>query len=323
MTTGNQRSRTGRAESRRGGRRTSHRHGALTGIWLLLVTGLMVGPGSASSARAQEPIRYTLEATVGAFDNLDPASLGGAQIQIVYEFDVSTAQSTTTSIVDNQGNGTSDTNYYNGLIGVISTTAELIADGSSYAGTITTNWRFRDAFGPTPSASDQVQFPPVTFEVAGQQIAYPGFTVDFDPAFVSGTMPFEFAPGDYTELQAQPLSYVEPASSAPLVEARLRGAFGSPDLDGDGIADDDDACPASHLAATVVIDGCDSGVANPVDGDGCTIADLIAEVAAGAANHGGFVSGVAHLLNGLKKDGVISGGDKGAIQRCAAQADLP
>ena len=99
--------------------------------------------------------------------------------------------------------------------------------------------------------------------------------------------------------------------------------FGVPDSDGDGVLDSDDACPNSDLAPTVVIDGCDSGVGNALDATGCTISDLIAEIAAGAKNHGGFVSGVAHLLNDLKKAGVISGGDKGAIQRCAAQADLP
>ncbi len=209
------------------------------------------------------------------------------------------------------------------LANVNSTTATLIVEGASYAGTIVTTWQFRDASGPNPSVSDLVRFPDVTFEVAGQQIAYPRFTVEFDPAFASNTTPFEFEPGDYTVPEVQPLSYVEPPSSAPLVDARLSGAFGPLDLDGDGIADDDDACPASDLRATVVIDGCDLGVANAVDGDGCSIADLVAEVAAGAANRGEFVSGVAHLLNDLKKDGVISGRDKGAIQRCAAQADLP
>jgi hypothetical protein len=32
---------------------------------------------------------------------------------------------------------------------------------------------------------------------------------------------------------------------------------------------------------------------------------------------------VAHLTNDLKKDGFISGREKGAIQSCAAQADIP
>jgi len=42
-----------------------------------------------------------------------------------------------------------------------------------------------------------------------------------------------------------------------------------------------------------------------------------------ARNHGQFVSCVSHLTNDLKNDGMISGREKGAIQNCAAEADLP
>jgi len=35
------------------------------------------------------------------------------------------------------------------------------------------------------------------------------------------------------------------------------------------------------------------------------------------------VSGASHLLNDLKKAGMISGNEKGAIQSCAAQSDIP
>ena len=95
------------------------------------------------------------------------------------------------------------------------------------------------------------------------------------------------------------------------------------DEDGDGVPDADDGCPTSDTSPTVVIDGCDSQVTNHVLDDGCTIADLIAECAAGAQNHGQFVSCVAELTNSLKRDGVITGLEKGAIQSCAAQADIP
>ena len=95
------------------------------------------------------------------------------------------------------------------------------------------------------------------------------------------------------------------------------------DTDGDGVPDSQDLCPNSDLNPTVVIDGCDSGVANQLDADGCTLADLIQEIAAGAANHGQFVSGVAQLANDLKKAGIITGQEKGALQSCAAQANLP
>jgi hypothetical protein len=73
----------------------------------------------------------------------------------------------------------------------------------------------------------------------------------------------------------------------------------------------------------VVIDGCNSGVANVVVPGGSTIADLVAECSAGATNHGQFVSCVSHVTNDLKKTGTITGQQKSAIQKCAAQADIP
>ena len=95
------------------------------------------------------------------------------------------------------------------------------------------------------------------------------------------------------------------------------------DSDGDGIPDADDTCPSSDLTETVVIDGCDSSVPNLLLPGGCTISDLIAECAEGASNHGKFVSCVSQMANDLKKDGLISGSEKGAITSCAAQADIP
>jgi hypothetical protein len=95
------------------------------------------------------------------------------------------------------------------------------------------------------------------------------------------------------------------------------------DADSDGICDADDACPESDTSPTIVIDGCDSGVENRLFDDGCTMADEIAECAAGATNHGAFVSCVAHLTNGWKRAGLISGAEKGRIQSCAARANIP
>ena len=57
--------------------------------------------------------------------------------------------------------------------------------------------------------------------------------------------------------------------------------------------------------------------------DGCTILDLIWQCDEDAKNHGQFDSGVAHILKDLKKDGTISGEDKGEIQTCAEGADIP
>lgn len=95
------------------------------------------------------------------------------------------------------------------------------------------------------------------------------------------------------------------------------------DTDLDGVPDDIDACPTSILDTSVVIDGCDSGVLNTVFSTGCTLSDLIGQCAAKAKNHGKFVSCVTKVTNALKRSKAITGKQKGAIQSCAAQADLP
>ena len=94
------------------------------------------------------------------------------------------------------------------------------------------------------------------------------------------------------------------------------------DTDGDGVADDDDCNPYSDFNPTVVFEGCDSGVANTLFANGCTIADLTHACADDANNHGKFSSCVAAVTNDLKKDGEISGSGKGMIQSCAAQSDI-
>jgi cholinesterase len=72
------------------------------------------------------------------------------------------------------------------------------------------------------------------------------------------------------------------------------------------------------VAPTVIIGACDSGVPNPLLNGGSSVSDLIAVAAMGAESHGQFVRGVAAIANGLVASGVISGKQKGAIQRCAA-----
>lgn len=95
------------------------------------------------------------------------------------------------------------------------------------------------------------------------------------------------------------------------------------DDDGDGVDDVDDVCEASDTSEIVIIDGCDSGVSNAVNSEGCTILDLVGICAENAGNHGKFVSCVGKEANQFKKDGLISGRDKGQITSCAAQADIP
>jgi hypothetical protein len=114
---------------------------------------------------------------------------------------------------------------------------------------------------------------------------------------------------------------VAPPEDLSLPQMRDVGWF--PDADVDGFADDVDCDPTSDFGPTVVIDGCDSGVANTFFNNGCTISDYIGKCEDAAINHGGFVSCVAGLTNSLKKAGIITGEGKDAIQSCAAEAALP
>ncbi len=95
------------------------------------------------------------------------------------------------------------------------------------------------------------------------------------------------------------------------------------DSDNDGVSDERDECANSDLSTFVVIDGCGSGVENYSWDTGCTLSDLITNCAADAINHGQFVSCVSGITNGLKKYKMISGVEKGAIQDCAANAQIP
>ena len=93
-------------------------------------------------------------------------------------------------------------------------------------------------------------------------------------------------------------------------------------------APDGNSSPGSYVYAVyagmgIVIDGCNTGVADEVLSDGSTISGKIAECAAAASNHGEFVKCVSHLTNDLVNDGYITGKEKGKIVSCAARADIP
>ncbi len=103
----------------------------------------------------------------------------------------------------------------------------------------------------------------------------------------------------------------------------LRDIGWFPDRDLDGLADDLDTCPSSDLRGTIFVGTSNTGVANLLFTSGCSIGDLIAVEAAGAKNHGAFVSGVAHLLNALRSAGFITDAQKGLIQSTAAKSSLP
>lgn len=89
--------------------------------------------------------------------------------------------------------------------------------------------------------------------------------------------------------------------------------------DRDGVPDGVDSCTGSDLGATVVIGSCDSGVANVVLQDGCSLSDIVSRCA-GARNHGDYVSCVARTSNELNDAGWITGAEKGRIQSCSAQS---
>lgn len=90
------------------------------------------------------------------------------------------------------------------------------------------------------------------------------------------------------------------------------------DSDADGIADDVDLCPSSDLNRTTSVNDCDSGIDNMLFSDGCTVNDLINKCADNTTNHGLFVSCVSDLLNSFKGEGLITGKEKGPVQKCAA-----
>ena len=90
-----------------------------------------------------------------------------------------------------------------------------------------------------------------------------------------------------------------------------------PDADADGVVDDEDCNANSDRRPTIILNGIDTGVPNTLFASGCTSSDLIAQI--DSANHGGFVSAVAHLTNEWVAAGVISGQQKGAVQSAAAK----
>jgi hypothetical protein len=79
--------------------------------------------------------------------------------------------------------------------------------------------------------------------------------------------------------------------------------------------------PARNPNSTIIVGECDTGVVDQLH-EGKLISERIEECAAGQTNHSQFVSCVADLTNELKEAGVISGKEKGAIQRWAAKAKL-
>ncbi|HSH15226.1 MAG TPA: hypothetical protein VLD18_04270 [Verrucomicrobiae bacterium] len=121
----------------------------------------------------------------------------------------------------------------------------------------------------------------------------------------------------------------EPTANVVLVEDCEEVAV---DSDGDGVLDDADACPQSDLRPTVWVFNQDSGVPNLIAGQsvnaaGCSLADLVAIIvesaAAGARNHGEFVSKVGSELRELNHAGWLTERSKAALLSTAARSHQP
>lgn len=87
------------------------------------------------------------------------------------------------------------------------------------------------------------------------------------------------------------------------------------DSDADGVLDDVDACPASDLSTTVFVGDNDTGVINHVDNVGCSIADKLQACSVEGNSKGAQVSCASELANQLRKEGIISNRDHGALIR--------
>jgi hypothetical protein len=103
--------------------------------------------------------------------------------------------------------------------------------------------------------------------------------------------------------------------------------YGEPfqDLDNDNVPDSQDQCPSSDLRAKVDVNGLEPGVTtidNSVDQSGCSIQDQINQCAAGANNHGQYVSCITHLANDLRKDKTITKDQSKELKNGAAHSKI-
>ncbi|MBA8824903.1 glucose/arabinose dehydrogenase/type 1 glutamine amidotransferase [Saccharopolyspora lacisalsi] len=80
-------------------------------------------------------------------------------------------------------------------------------------------------------------------------------------------------------------------------------------------------CTAPDSRPTVRLRDTDTGVANHRVGGGCTINDLIDDER-DWSGHGAFVSHLNDLTKQLRKDGVLSGRERGMLSRAAGKSDI-
>jgi hypothetical protein len=94
------------------------------------------------------------------------------------------------------------------------------------------------------------------------------------------------------------------------------------DTDEDSVTDSQDSCPGSGHEATVIIGGCETGIANKALGNGCSMNDLIGQCMDGAGNRGKFVSCITGLVRDWRREGLIPKGKQLSITQCAAKAKI-
>jgi hypothetical protein len=79
----------------------------------------------------------------------------------------------------------------------------------------------------------------------------------------------------------------------------------------------------SNMPSTLVIDGCDTSVADQVFDTGCSMGGLVVLCAEKVSDHRAFVACVRELTVEWRHDGLITARERARIVRCAAQSELP
>jgi hypothetical protein len=95
------------------------------------------------------------------------------------------------------------------------------------------------------------------------------------------------------------------------------------DADRDGIPDPTDACPESIVTPDIMAGTCDTGVPNTIFPTGCSIADRLAACDDPGVPAGQQTACLARALNHLEREGAITPGQEGRIQRCPAKTSAP
>lgn len=126
---------------------------------------------------------------------------------------------------------------------------------------------------------------------------------------------------------AFPNQLMEPAINADLTHSvdvnqdmtlpLLRDVGWYPDRDLDLVSDELDACLGSDLSPQVAVGGINTGIANVLFTNGCTISDLVRNCRSG--NHGSYSSCSAHLGAALVSAGIITGAEKGKLDSAVAR----